>query len=81
MVTVPEFEYQIEYTISRAPSELDGALPEEWEEIGFGASIARDLDAALYEVQTLIQRREWETSGDMPDPATVDNRTGGSDGR
>lgn len=42
-------------------------------EIGFGAAIAaRSVDAAAYEVESIVQNRIWETSGDMPDPDEVD---------
>jgi hypothetical protein len=62
---VPEF--RITYTIERRDSNGD------WAEIGFGSSAGdATLDAALYHVQSDIQNRQWETSGDMPEPEEVD---------
>jgi len=62
-----DIEYQIEYSIQRKRSEDD-----DFEEVGFGSSGAYDtLDTAAHMVITGIQRREWETTGTMPDPASV----------
>jgi hypothetical protein len=59
-------EYRIEYTIQRD----DG---DDFRDIGFGSSGTwGGIDAALYAVETEVQRREWEIEGDMPDPSTVD---------
>lgn len=56
--------YRIEYSIQRAASESD-----EFEEIGFGSSTSSStLGGALYAAQSDIQNRQWETTGDMPDP-------------
>ena len=61
-------EYRIEYQIQRKPSEGT-----EFEEIGFGSSGAwYRLDDALYEAETAIQRREWETEPGQPEPEEVD---------
>lgn len=54
-------EFEIVYTIKR-----DG------EEIGFGAAWSDQLDAALYEVESTIQNRLWETTAGMPDASEVD---------
>jgi hypothetical protein len=54
-------EFEIRYTILR-----DG------EEIGFGTATGATVDAAAYAMETGIQRRQWETSAGMPDPASVD---------
>lgn len=57
-------DYRIEFTVHRRE---DGE--EDFTEIGFGSSGAwSDVDAATYEAQTILQRREWETDADMPDP-------------
>jgi hypothetical protein len=50
-------EYRIEFSIQRRD---EGA--EDFEEIGFGSSGAwSDVDQAVYEVQSAVQNREWET--------------------
>jgi len=61
-------KYRINYVIERADDDSS-----DYAEIGFG-SIAGDgtIDAALYQVQSDIQNRQWETSEGMPDPAEVD---------
>lgn len=61
-------DYRIEFTISRR---LDGE--DDFIEIGFGSSGASgEVDGAAYAVETLVQRREWETTDGQPDPETVD---------
>ena len=61
-------EYRIEFSITRRVGDED-----DFTEIGFGSSGAWErIDAALYAAESAIQRREWETTGDMPDPSTVD---------
>ncbi len=57
-------EYRIEFSIQRR---ADGA--EDFVEIGFGSSGAwSDVDQAAFDVESIVQNREWETSGDMPEP-------------
>ena len=57
-------DYQIGY---RGPGDDD------FREIGFGSTCgAATVNAALYDVESDIQHRMWETSGDMPDPSAVD---------
>jgi hypothetical protein len=57
-------DYRIEFTVHRRE---DGE--EDFTEIGFGSSGAcGDVDAAAYEAQTILQRREWETDANMPAP-------------
>jgi hypothetical protein len=59
--------FRIDYTITyRGPDDDD------FREIGFGSTGGwATVDAAAYEMESNIQRREWETSGDMPDPSAV----------
>lgn len=60
-------EYRITYSIERS---LDG---DEFEEIGFGSSLAWGrVNDALHDMASGIECREWETSGDMPEPEVVD---------
>ena len=60
--------YRIEFSIQHR-KESDGNFTE----IGFGStSGSGDVDAALYEVQSVVQNRQWDTRPGMPDPATVD---------
>lgn len=61
-------EYRMNYTLERrAKGETD------FTEIGFGSTgAASTVDAALYQAQSDIQNRQWETSADMPDPGSVD---------
>jgi hypothetical protein len=61
-------EYRITYTIERRqPGDEDFA------EIGFGSSnVAKTIDGALFQVQSDVQNREWETADGMPEPADVD---------
>lgn len=67
--------YRIEYTIQRM-----AYGDEDFSDIGFGSSGGwLDVDAALYDVESTIQRREWETEGDMPDPDDVDNAESGNE--
>lgn len=42
--------------------EIQFTILSDGEEIGFGACIEADVDAALYAVQSVIQNREWETT-------------------
>jgi hypothetical protein len=59
-------EYRVEYQIQR----LDG---DEVTEIGFGSSARHDdVDAALYDVDSQVQNRQWETGPGQPDPRDVD---------
>ena len=61
-------EYRIEFSIQRRD---DGA--EDFEEIGFGSSgVWSDVDAAAYDMDSVIQNRQWETSEGMPDPKDTD---------
>ncbi len=57
--------YRITYTVERRQPGDD-----DFTEIGFGSTVGvADIDAALYEVQSVIQNRHWETIDGMPDPA------------
>lgn len=57
--------YRIEFSIQHA--EDDGG---DYDEIGFGTSFSHaTIDAALYDVDSIIQNDMWETSGDMPEPS------------
>lgn len=59
--------YRIDFSIQRR-EEND----EDYTEIGFGGSTGQwSIDAALYAVESIIQRREWESSEGMPDPEEV----------
>lgn len=61
-------EFRIEYSIQRAKSEDD-----DFQEVGFGSSGSwDDIDSALYAIDSSIQRREWEITGNMPDPDSVE---------
>jgi hypothetical protein len=65
-------EYQIEYSIQRRPAGTDS----DFEEIGFGSSGAWDnLDAAMYAASSDVDNRSWETTGGMPDPASIPSRS------
>ena len=60
-------EFRIEYTIQRSE---DG---EEFNDIGFGSSGSwDDIDAALHSMDSDVQNRSWETTGDMPDPEDLE---------
>ncbi len=60
-------EFRIDYAITRR---RDGEG--DFTEIGFGSTPASStVDGALYTVQSTVQNRQWETSGDMPDPDAV----------
>lgn len=61
-------EYRIDYTILH-----QGPDDDDFKEIGFGSTCgAATVNAAAYDVDSDIQNRQWETSGDMPDPRAVD---------
>jgi len=61
-------EYRVEFTIQRR---LDG--DDDFTDVGFGSSGAWDsVAAANFSASTAIECREWETTGDMPDPSHVD---------
>lgn len=61
-------EYRIDFTITRRQDGED-----DFTEIGFGASCASDtVNGAVYEVESIIQNRIWETTEGMPDPEKVD---------
>lgn len=51
-------EFDIQFTILRGD-----------EEIGFGAGLGNTIEHALETVAAIIERREWETTPGMPDPA------------
>ncbi len=58
--------YRIEYSIQRRRG------GEDFTEIGFGSSGHwSTVDQAAHILQSAVENREWETSGDMPDPDTV----------
>jgi hypothetical protein len=60
--------YRILFTIHRRRP-----CDEDFVEIGFGSSCGESsVDGAGYMVETMIQRREWETTDGMPDSDTVD---------
>ena len=61
-------EYRIEFVIQASTNE-----DSDWTDVGFGSSGSwDDIDSALYAVQAQIQRREWETSADMPEPEELE---------
>lgn len=61
-------EYRIEFSIQRR-----NEAEEDFTEIGFGSSGAwDDVDQAGHMVGSAVQNREWETTGDMPEPEEVD---------
>jgi hypothetical protein len=61
-------EYRVEFSITRRlPGEDD------FTEIGFGSSGAwSSIKQADHMASSAIECREWETTGDMPDPNEVD---------
>jgi hypothetical protein len=61
-------DYRIEFTIQRrSPGEDD------FTEVGFGSSGGMgSVNAAAYEVESLVQNRLWETEPGQPDPGSVD---------
>jgi hypothetical protein len=60
-------QYRIEFTIQG-----QGPDDEDYADIGFGSSCGWDsIDAALYEVDSIVQNRMWETTPDMPEPLSV----------
>lgn len=64
----PRGRFRINYAIERQDAGGD------FIEIGFGASsTSSSVNSAVYDVQSQIQNREWETSDDMPDPSEVDH--------
>jgi hypothetical protein len=63
-----EGEYRIDYSIK-----YQGPDDDDFREIGFGSSGGSATpDAAAYVVESDIANRQWETTGDMPDPSAVD---------
>jgi len=61
-------DYRIDFTITRR---RDGE--DDFTDVGFGSSGANDdVDAALYEVQSIVQNRVWETEAGMPCPDDLD---------
>ena len=61
-------EYRITFSIERR-----GDNDDDFTEVGFGSSGGcGDVNAAAYEVESIIQNRQWETSGNMPEPEEVD---------
>jgi hypothetical protein len=60
--------YRIEFSVQRCDDDS-----EEYTEIGFGSSGTwDDVDAAEHAMGSVVQNRQWETSGDMPEPESVD---------
>jgi hypothetical protein len=60
--------FRITYSIERRQTGEKG----DFVEIGFGSTGAHStVDAALYQAQTDIQNRQWETSDGMPEPDEV----------
>ena len=60
-------DYRIEFAIQRREPGDD-----DFTEIGFGGAGGGSIDGAAYAVETILQRRDWETANGMPDPGTVD---------
>ncbi len=61
-------EYRIEFSIKR-----QGDGDDDFTEVGFGSSGTwADVDQCAHMVLCDVQNRQWETSGDMPDPEEVD---------
>lgn len=61
-------EFRIEFSIQRAETEDD-----DFTEVGFGTSSAwGTVDQALYDIESAIQNREWETEPGQPEPEEVD---------
>jgi len=64
-----EVLYRVEFQVQRR---LPG--DEDFTEIGFGSSGGcGSIDGAAFAAECLIERREWETTDGMPDPALVDS--------
>lgn len=60
-------EYRITYSIERLGADGD------YEEIGFGSSCSHGtIDMALYNVESDVMNRNWETTEGMPEPEEVD---------
>lgn len=61
-------DYRIEFQVQRRePGD------EDFTEIGFGSSGGwGSVDQAAHILQSMVDHREWETEGAMPDPDTVD---------
>jgi hypothetical protein len=60
--------YRVDFTVTRR-EDGDG----DFTEIGFGSSGAWDtVDQAAHIAHSAIQNRDWETTGGMPDPDSVD---------
>jgi hypothetical protein len=60
-------DYRVEFSITRRK---DGEG--DFTEIGFGSSGALDsIDAASFEVASMIQNWQWETQPGMPDPESL----------
>ncbi len=63
-------EFRIEFSITRR---RDGEA--DFAEVGFGSSGAwQDVAGALYDVQSIVENRQWETSPGMPDPDELEER-------
>lgn len=62
-------EYRIEYQIQRRD---EGADEDDFSEIGFGSSGGcRDLDDAVYAIESDVGNGIWETEPGQPSPADV----------
>jgi hypothetical protein len=59
-------DYRIDFTVQVCE---DGSG--DYVEIGFGSGSGGTVDSAAYAVETMLQRREWETMAGQPDPRTV----------
>lgn len=60
-------KYRIDFTIQQR---VDSSG--EYLEIGFGSGSGGSIESAAYDVETILQRREWETEPGMPDPDIVE---------
>jgi hypothetical protein len=62
-------EYRIDYSIQRRE---DG--DDDFTEVGFGSTCAvSTVNGAVYEVESSVQNRMWETSPEMPDPSSLED--------
>lgn len=61
-------DYRIDFSVQRRDDGED-----DFTEIGFGSSAAHGtVNAAAYDVESIMQNRMWETQPGMPDPEEAD---------